>query len=209
MSETGPISSVFINAEQINKEIKSIHDNLIALNSGLEASNKAFKNTFSEALAVLKEMKGAGSFTELNASAKKMKTTTDELNAANKTQQQQAAEIIRLNERLAALETQQAVAVQKARIEVAQKTREVKAEAQAQIAAEKALQGYDSILKMSTKTINDYTEQNRQLRRVVETLNVNTQGEEIKRLNAVIDTNTAVIKANKDAYVQQKMDVGN
>ncbi|MDR1199595.1 MAG: hypothetical protein LBK94_11415, partial [Prevotellaceae bacterium] len=193
---------------EIQKEIKTLTDELQKVHDGLTGFGQKVADSLKDAIAALKELKATTNFTEFREAAKKATKETQEFTAAQKALADQTKTLETLKARLAALENQEAVAIQKNRLQIAEKTKQQKAEAQAIIAVEHAMNNYSDILGKSTKSIKDLETQNRQLRRVVETLNYSTQADEIEKLNKVIDGNTSIIKLNKDSYVQQKMNIG-
>lgn len=195
--------------EEIAKEIKELIGTLEGAKTGLVDFGVKVTDALKQAGDALKEVKTAASFSELNTAAKKATQNVEELTAAQKEYAAQQKTIETLTAKLSAMENQEAVAVQKLRLEIAEKNRQNKIEAEAQISATKAMNDYSVVLSKSAKSVNELREQNKQLRNIVNNLNIETQAAEIAKLNKVIDGNTAIIQMNKDSYTQQKMNIGN
>ena len=76
---------------------------------------------------------------------------------------------------------------------------------------EDALQNLNIETIKQAQTIAEATEQNKALRLIVRDLNsdIPEQAEAMAQLNAIIDSNTDVIKGNSDSLVQNKINIGN
>ena len=76
---------------------------------------------------------------------------------------------------------------------------------------EEALEELNIETIKQAQTIKEATEQNKALRLVVRELNADIpeQAEAMAQLNAIIDSNTSVIKGNSDEFVQNKINIGN
>ncbi|MDR1553888.1 MAG: hypothetical protein LBS69_10590 [Prevotellaceae bacterium] len=131
--------------DEIVKEIKSVTAELDSAKEGLTTFGQRVTEALKDAVAVLKEVKTAANFTEFNAAAKKSTQAVEELTTAQKEYAAQKKTIETLTARLAAMEDKEAVAVQKLRLEIAEKNRQNKAEAEAQIAVTKAMDDYSKI----------------------------------------------------------------
>jgi hypothetical protein len=169
---------------EIKKEIETLVTELERATSGITGLGEKMSTALREAAAALKEVRKATNFTELREATEKTTKKTDEYAASQKALVEQQKTVANLTARLAALESQEAVAIQKARLEIAEKTKQQKAEAQAMIALEQSGKNYIDIMNKSAKSIKDLEAQNRQLRRVVETLDYSTQADEIAKLQS-------------------------
>lgn len=73
----------------------------------------------------------------------------------------------------------------------------------------KALEIEEKLSKNLIKTKADLKEANAVLRKAVDNLDFTKQGDEIERLNKLIEENSAIINENSDAQLQQKNNIGN
>ena len=101
---------------EIQKEIKELVSELQKINDGLTGFGQKVSDSLKDAIAALKELKAATNFTELQQAAQKTTGKIEELTAAQKARADQQKTIETLTARLAALENQEAVAIQKARL---------------------------------------------------------------------------------------------
>jgi chromosome segregation ATPase len=206
--ENGVIDSL-LDKSKIESEIKSLIEGLENAQEAIRVFGETSNSTFAELVNSIKKMKEAVNFTELTASIKEYTKAQRELDKVNKEHQTQQQKVDALTKQLIERNHELAVTEQKVRLQIAEKNREAKNEAQQQLSLEKISRGYLDSLKQQATSIKELTEQNKQLRQIRDTMDTSTQSEEIKQLNALIDTNTAVIRLNEDAYVQQKMNIGN
>jgi predicted mannosyl-3-phosphoglycerate phosphatase (HAD superfamily) len=130
-----------IDKKAIEEEIKSVCAELEKASSGVAEFGKKISDSFKEAVLALQGVKQAANFTELRDSVKKTVKETEGLTAAQKALAAQEKTLETLSARLASLESQEAVAIQKVRLEIAEKTKQQKTEAQAMIAAGQAAVG--------------------------------------------------------------------
>ncbi|MDR1199567.1 MAG: hypothetical protein LBK94_11265, partial [Prevotellaceae bacterium] len=194
--------------KEVEAAIKSMTEQLETAETQLVSYADNVSATLKKVISALKEVKKAANFTELNATTQKTIEQTKEYEAALKAQAQQQKTIETLKARLIALENKEAVEIQKTRLEIAEKQRWQKAEAQAQIIAEKDVKALIEAYKNQSGSIRELTLRNKELRDIRDSLDTAAQAAEIQELNKIIDANTATIKANEDSYVRQKMTIG-
>ncbi|MDR1347348.1 MAG: hypothetical protein LBJ63_02810 [Prevotellaceae bacterium] len=194
--------------KEVEAAIKSMTEQLETAETQLVSYADNVSATLKKVISALKEVKKAANFTELGATTQKTIEQTKEYEAALKAQAQQQKTIETLKARLIALENREAVEIQKTRLEIAEKQRWQKAEAQAQITAEKDVKALIEAYKNQSGSIRELTLRNKELRDIRDSLDTSAQAADIQELNKIIDANTATIKANEDSYVQQKMTIG-
>ncbi|MDR1553416.1 MAG: hypothetical protein LBS69_08145 [Prevotellaceae bacterium] len=194
--------------KEIQDEIKSLTAELETLKASLTNIGEDFTAAFKEIGALLKEVKKSANFTELRENGEKTTKKIQEVSAAMKEQAAQQKTIETLTARLSALENEEAKEVQRLKIEIAEKNRQQKIEAQASLSLQKDINGLIAAYKEQSGSIRELTARNKELRTARDSLNTETQKADIEELNKIIDANTAVIKANQDSYVQQKMTIG-
>ncbi len=85
---------------------------------------------------------------------------------------------------------------------------EVKQAKISQEAYNKALKIEEDLSKGLIKTKKDLKDANKQLRIAVDNLDIDSQADEIERLNAVIDANSKLIEENSDEQTKAKINVG-
>ncbi|MDR0692452.1 MAG: hypothetical protein LBF69_05385 [Prevotellaceae bacterium] len=193
----GVIDSLF-DKQKVGEEVKSIEAMLIGLSDEIKKTLTEIARVYKEELKTISDFDFKGlkdAVSKINSETQKMTTL----------QQQQET----LNKRLTDARNAEAVAIEKVRLQLAEQNRENKIAAQQQVANEKVANGYIYALKNQANSIKELTEQNKKLRQMRDSMDTETQTAEIRQLNAMIDTNTTVIKLNEDAYVRQKMNIGN
>jgi hypothetical protein len=197
----GIIDSV-IDSESIARQLKELSSLFKELQGNVEGLGEAMAIAF-------KEIKKSSDFLELSKNLENFNSKYKDFENNQKEMRRTLDSATKLQEMQTEAYRQQAIEAAKTRLQIQEYNKEIKNTAQAQISAGKAADNYAAVLNKSAKSIAEMKEQNRQLRRIVETLDVNTQSDEIQKLNKVIDGNTAIIKINSDSYVQQKMNIGN
>ncbi|MDR1347778.1 MAG: hypothetical protein LBJ63_05010 [Prevotellaceae bacterium] len=198
-----------LGVNKIKEEIDSLITELSKANDNLVSFGENVAASFKSAVAALKEVKKAANFTELNEATKNAVKQNKELEDTLNKKINQQKESNKLTERLAAARSSEAVEVQKLKIQIAEETKQRKAEAQAMLAAEKVKSNYVGILDREIKSIKDLEVQNSLLRAVVDGLDIVGQADKIKYLNGIIEDNDKKIHKNKDSYIQQKRNIGN
>ncbi|MDR1198107.1 MAG: hypothetical protein LBK94_03715 [Prevotellaceae bacterium] len=198
-----------LGVNKIKEEIDSLIVELCKANDNLVTFGENVAASFKSAVAALKEVKKAANFTELNEATKNAVKQNKELEATLNKKINQQKESNRLEERLTAARSKEAVEVQKLKIQIAEETKQRKAEAQAMLAVEKVKNNYVGILDREIKSIKDLEVQNSLLRAVVDGLDIEGQADKIEYLNKIIEKNDEKINKNKDSYIQQKRNIGN
>ncbi|MDR2653488.1 MAG: hypothetical protein LBC68_14480 [Prevotellaceae bacterium] len=115
-----------LGVDEIQKEVKTLTEELEKINNGLTGFGQKVSDSLKDAIAALKELKATTNFTELQQAAKNTTGKINELTAAQKAHAEQQKTIETLTARLVTLENQEAVAVQKLRLEIAEKNRQLR-----------------------------------------------------------------------------------
>lgn len=197
----GTINEV-IDVEAIQQQVKLTLE-------GLDSVEKKISAVFEVYAKAYEGLQGEQPLKVVMAATKEIDKATKDLTASQKEELRLKTELEKLNEKLAQAESDDAKAIVHTRLELAERNRELKREAEAQMAAKKLGDDYLNSLKQQANSINGLTEQNKMLRAARDAMDTTKQADEIQRLNAIIDANTAVIQLNQDKYVQQKMNIGN
>jgi chromosome segregation ATPase len=141
--------------EVIEKEIKSLITEIGNAQNYLEGLSTKVAELFNDAVKSVKELKAATTFTELNAATKTAVENTNKYADANSELAKMQKTVIDLTAKLSGMENNEAVAIQKLRLEIQEKNKENKIAAQQQIAATKAMNDYSSVLTKSAKSVNE------------------------------------------------------
>jgi hypothetical protein len=175
----------------------------------LKEISKAIPVLTEEFVKMNEEIKKAGNISDLINYSKGLYEAYNKTASALKEQSKLTNDLASFYKKLEDAESDQAKQMAKVRIEIAEKNRQIKIAAEAELAAERVAKGYLDTLKQQAGSIKSLNEQNKQLRQIRDSMNTQEQVDEIQRLNTIIDANTAVIELNQDKYIQQKMNIGN
>lgn len=122
----------------------------------------------------------------------------------------------RLNAKLTIGMKTQLVEIEKMKLQYSEQTREIRNQAKAEREQEQATKASSASiedvikkLKLHRNSISELNTENKRLRDLAKSMDYVTQAAEIAEINKAIDANTAVIELNSDAYVKQKMNIGN
>jgi hypothetical protein len=188
------IISQLLDAEKIEAEIKRVTDAAIGLRIKID-------ETADSAVKLYNALKQASDIGGL-------RKATSELNKELERKSALDAEQEKMLKVLTALEDQLTTIQKAATTEAKQRVSVLKEEKQHQDTVTAALEKYGIAVKNNENSIKALTKQNKELRAIVSSLNMDEQKDEIERLNNIINENTKRIKENRDAYTQQKMTIG-
>lgn len=204
---TEKINEIF-DIEAINKQVQDVKKGIGDVLNDMETFAKRM-NTINAEISKTDSFKKLSEYTDLLVEAQEEhKKKLNELDALKKQE-------ISLNSKLNQAYLEQFEKIERIRQSVSEQTKsirdKVKAEkenAAAQELSKKSTTELINEYKKHGNTIKELNAENKKLRNLVKNLDYKTQGDQIKQLNAIIDENTAIIKANSDTNVQNKMNVG-
>ncbi|MDR2362160.1 MAG: hypothetical protein LBD91_05460 [Prevotellaceae bacterium] len=196
MADNGIIDSLF-DKKAIEEETKSIEKLMVDLSDEIKQSLIEMVRVYNE------ELKTASDF-DFKGLKEAMNKFNAEVQKTSILKQQQEILIKRIED----AQKEEAVAIEKVRLALAEQNRENKIKAQADLANGKNVENYIKLVNEQGKSIKELTEQNKKLRQLRDSLDTDKQTTEIAALNAVINLNTDTIKRNQDKYVDWKMNIG-
>ena len=197
-------------------DVKAVKSQIDYLKTELDAINEKFgiyASAISEVNARIKSSKG---MEELNKNLKENAGLIETAVKASQRQVSVTAQLTKVENELAALNNGSAegykkLIVKKKELSDLQKTL-------AQQAIQQTTEGTNivasieeqiSASKRQVDSIKAIGDENKKLRAIRDSLDTNTQTAEIESLNQKIDSNTEILKANTDATIRQKMNIGN
>jgi hypothetical protein len=208
--ESGVIDSL-LDKGKIENEIKSLIEGLESAKGSLRAFGETSNSTFTELANSIKKMKEAVNFTELTASIKEFTKAQKESEKVNKEYQTQQQKVDALTKQLIERNHELAVTEQKVRLQIAEKNREAKNEAQQQLSSTKSKLEDIKAMEGQAKSINEMRKQNRELAKIRGDLKTTDEqyAKKMGEINRIMDQNTDEIKKNVDSYTKWKMNIGN
>ena len=202
------ISEIF-DIEAILRQVKIVEDKI-------EGVAKKMEEMADRIVACNSDIASSSGYEQLGKAVK-------ELTGLQKIHAIQEKEMSSLVEQRAKLNIKLSDTYKERLLEVEKIKQKVSEESKAIRDAAKASVEKDSADKASTQSINDVINQlkrqrdsvselmaeNKRLRDLAKSMDYNTQKSEIEKINTVIDDYTALVELNSDAYVRQKMNIGN
>lgn len=204
---TEKINEIF-DIEAINKQVQDVKKGIGDVLNDMETFAKRMSAINAE-ISKTDSFKKLSEYTDLLVEAQEEhKKKLNELDALKKQE-------ISLNSKLNQAYLQQFEKIERIRQSVSEQTKSIRDK----VKAEKENAAAQELSKKSTtELINEYKKhgnsirelnaENKKLRELVKNLDYKTQGDQIKQINAIIDENTAIIKANSDTNIQNKMSIG-
>ena len=204
---TEKINEIF-DIEAINKQVQDVKKGIGDVLNDMETFAKRMSAINAE-ISKTDSFKKLSEYTDLLVEAQEEhKKKLNELDALKKQE-------ISLNSKLNQAYLQQFEKIERIRQSISEKTKSIRDK----VKAEKENAAAQELSKKSnTELINEYKKhgnsirelnaENKKLRELVKNLDYKTQGDQIKQINAIIDENTAIIKANSDTNIQNKMSIG-
>lgn len=204
---TEKINEIF-DIEAINKQVQDVKKGIGDVLNDMETFAKRMSAINAE-ISKTDSFKKLSEYTDLLVEAQEEhKKKLNELDALKKQE-------ISLNSKLNQAYLQQFEKIERIRQSISEQTKSIRDK----VKAEKENAAAQELSKKSTtELINEYKKhgnsirelnaENKKLRELVKNLDYKTQGDQIKQINAIIDENTAIIKANSDTNIQNKMSIG-
>lgn len=204
---TEKISEIF-DIEAINKQVQDVKKGINDVINDMEAFAKRM-NFINAEISKTESFKKLAEYTNLLVEAQEEhKKKLNELDVLKKQE-------ISLNSKLNQAYLQQFEKIERIRQSISEQTKSIRDK----IKAEKENATVQELSKKSTtELINEYKKhgnsirelnvENKKLRDLVRNLDYKTQSDQIKQINTIIDENTAIIKANSDTNIQNKMSIG-
>lgn len=204
---TEKINEIF-DIEAINKQVQAVKKDIGDVLNDMETFAKKM-STINAEISKTDSFKKLSEYTELLVDAQEEhKKKLNELDALKKQE-------ISLNSKLNQAYLQQFEKIERIRQSVNEQTKsirdKIKAEKENAIAQELSKKSTTDLIneyKKHGNSIRELNVENKKLRDLVKSLDYKTQGDQIKQINAIIDENTAIIKANSDTNIQNKMSIG-
>ena len=203
------------------EKINEIFD-IEAINRQVQDVKKGIGDVLNDMESFAKKMSAINAEISKTDSFRKLSEYTDLLVEAQEEHKKKLNELdtlkkqeISLNSKLNQAYLEQFEKIERIRQSVSEQTKSIRDK----VKAEKENAAAQELSKKSTtELINEYKKhgnsirelnaENKKLRELVRNLDYKTQGDQIKQLNAIIDENTAIIKANSDTNIQNKINIG-
>lgn len=207
-----------MSVEKINEifDIQAINKQVSEVIKKIESVASVMETTVSKITACNSQIAVSSNYDELTKAVGKFTKVNDEYVYQTKEMAQLQRTQIQLEQKLQQAYLETAKQVERVRQEVAEETKAIKDSVKAQREQEKAQQASSvsiteviAQLKRQRDSVAELTAENKRLRDVAKSMDYNTQKAEIDQINTVINANTALIELNSDAYVKQKMNIGN
>ncbi len=204
---TEKINEIF-DIEAINKQVQDVKKGIGDVLNDMETFAKRMSAINAE-ISKTDSFKKLSEYTDLLVEAQEEhKKKLNELDALKKQE-------ISLNSKLNQAYLQQFEKIERIRQSISEQTKSIrdkvkveKENAAAQELSKKSTTELINEYKKHGNSIRELNAENKKLRELVKNLDYKTQGDQIKQINAIIDENTAIIKANSDTNIQNKMSIG-
>lgn len=207
-----------MSVEKINEifDIQAINKQVSEVIKKIESVASVMETTVSKITACNSQITASSNYDELTKAVGKFTKVNDEYVYQTKEMAQLQRTQMQLEQKLQQAYLETAKQVERVRQEVAEETKAIKDSVKAQREQEKAQQASSmsiseviAQLKRQRDSVSELAAENKRLRDVAKSMDYNTQKAEIDQINTVINANTALIELNSDAYVKQKMNIGN
>ncbi|MEG1738679.1 MAG: hypothetical protein RR137_08960 [Odoribacter sp.] len=202
ISEIFDVEAIVKQKNDVEKSIQSIINKMGVMTNEIQG----FYERIGQCQGILELTKA------IKDSSKEYKKQASTISEFNKLMQEKDRLDIKLTESLKG----QYKAVEKIRQEVSEHTKAIKESVRVEREMEKAkkasTQSITEViagLKRQRDSVSELNLENKRLRDLVKSMDYNTQKVEIEQINTVINANTALVELNSDAYVKQKMNIGN
>jgi len=195
--------------EGVPEGIKEIIIELQTLKSSFDSSQKSIADYLNKAYEGFEKMKKAANFAEFRRENAAYAASFKELTAVINAQQKTNEKILVLEKQLIDERKKNAKEIAEYQLQLKEAAKAQKESSNSTALAKKSAEDYGVTIEKGANSIKLLREENKELNKIVNELDIDTQAEDIARLNTIIEGNTATIKMNKDAYTQQKMDIGN